>query len=303
MGLLLTQPCQNGVWIVANDNCPYWGGDLNYLEGTPAKTTCINGGPLTNGPSSLINAPSGDWYFVEVFRHVNPANYFVIQRATGMTDPATNIVYQRAQHSDTPGTGWSDWSIDSNSCPYWAGDLNYLEGTPAKTTCINGSALTNAPSDDWYFVEVFRHVNPANYYVIQRATGMNNAATNIVYQRVQQSDTSTAGSGWGAWQKSNCGLGCDQQWQQTAQTYGVTYTNSGNKPIQVMAFIYATGYADMYMAINGIIASYHRIGEGGPIGGPYTWVNVSGIVPPGSSYIVAFVGTPVISYFAMNILM
>lgn len=94
--------CQSGVWT-RQSVCPSWAGDLNWLEGSPGTTSCING-------SGLGNAPTSDWFFVEVIRHVNAANYYETQRATGMTGAAAGITWVRSQQSASAGGGWSGWT-------------------------------------------------------------------------------------------------------------------------------------------------------------------------------------------------
>ena len=79
--------------------------------------------------------------------------------------------------------------------------MNYLEGQPGSSTCINGVGLGNAPDGNWYFVEVMRHYNAGNYYATQRATGMTGGVANLVYQRSQQSGS--VGSGWSAWVRTD----------------------------------------------------------------------------------------------------
>lgn len=100
-GLLLS--CQNGVWE-NNYACRGFSGDLNWLEGQAGTTSCYNG-------AGLGNAPTADWYFVEVMRHINGGNFYVSQRATIMTGGAAGTMYVRAQQSGSAGSGWSAWQI------------------------------------------------------------------------------------------------------------------------------------------------------------------------------------------------
>ena len=59
--------------------------------------------------------------------------------------------------------------------------------------------MANAPTADWFFVNIQRHVNGANYYAVQTAAPMTGASVGTKYIRVQQSGA--AGTGWGAWSK------------------------------------------------------------------------------------------------------
>ena len=101
-GLLLS--CQSGLWSKQGSNsCSAWSGDLNWLEGTAGQPGCING-------SGLGNAPTADWFFVEYNRHTNPANYYVSQRAVGMTGSAAGKTWIRSQQSGSAGSGWGSWA-------------------------------------------------------------------------------------------------------------------------------------------------------------------------------------------------
>lgn len=103
-------------------------------------------------------------------------------------------------------------AITETSCSGWGGDLNTLEGTAGTTACYNGVGLGNAPTGDWYFIYVTRHVNSANYYAVQRAVGMTGGVAGIEYIRSQQSGS--ANVGWSAWAQVGGG--------------GVTGSNSAN---------------------------------------------------------------------------
>jgi len=99
-GLSLT--CQNNVWV-SNTACPLFSGDLNYLEGNPGTQMCVNG-------SGMANAPTGDWFFVNIQRHVNGANFYAVQTAAPMTGSNVGSKYIRVQQSGAAGTGWGEWS-------------------------------------------------------------------------------------------------------------------------------------------------------------------------------------------------
>jgi len=72
-------------------------------------------------------------------------------------------------------------------------DLNGLTIPAGTQSCVNGHGLGNAPTADWFFVEIIRHVNTLNHYATQRATGMTGAASGRVWTRSQH------GGAWTAW--------------------------------------------------------------------------------------------------------
>lgn len=92
--------CQSGVWV-SNTACSQFYGDLNAYEGNPGTSTCLNG--------VMANAPTADWYFVEVKRHVNAGNYYQVQTAHAMTGGNVGTIYERVQESGSPGIGWGAW--------------------------------------------------------------------------------------------------------------------------------------------------------------------------------------------------
>lgn len=99
--------CQGGVWKSPGDGkCVWTSADLNALQ---------NDGRCFNG-SSNPNSPAGaDWFFLEVYRHVNPNNYYVAQRVVGMTGGAVGRVWQRNQQSGSQAGGWSAWVQQADS--------------------------------------------------------------------------------------------------------------------------------------------------------------------------------------------
>ena len=101
-GTGLTLTCQNNVWV-SNTACPQFSGDLNYLEGNPGTQMCVNG-------AGMGNAPTGDWFFVNIQRHVNSAVFYVVQTAAPMTGANVGSKYIRVQQSGASGTGWGPWS-------------------------------------------------------------------------------------------------------------------------------------------------------------------------------------------------
>lgn len=97
---------------------------MNWLEGSAGVPGCVNG-------AGLGNAPTGDWFFVEYNRHVNPGNYYVSQRAVGMTGSAAGQTWTRSQQSGVAGTGWGSWSADGGMP---SGGIGYFW----LTTCPGG---------------------------------------------------------------------------------------------------------------------------------------------------------------------
>ena len=93
--------CQGGVWKSPGDGkCVSTASDLNYLQ---KDGRCYNGVNLPNSPAG------GEWVFVEVYRHTNPANFYLAQRVVGMTGTAVGRVWQRNQQSNSSTGGWSAW--------------------------------------------------------------------------------------------------------------------------------------------------------------------------------------------------
>lgn len=98
-GSLLT--CQSGTWKPAGDGkCVQTTSDLNSLQ---SDGRCYNGVALPNSPAG------GEWVFVEVYRHVNAANYYLVQRVVGMTGTAVGKTWTRTQNSATAAGGWGSW--------------------------------------------------------------------------------------------------------------------------------------------------------------------------------------------------
>lgn len=99
-GALLS--CQGGVWKSPGDGkCVGTAADLNSLQ---TDGRCYNSAGNPNSPAG------GEWFFLEVFRHVNPSNYYVSQRVIGMTGGAVGKVWLRNQQSATQAGGWSAWN-------------------------------------------------------------------------------------------------------------------------------------------------------------------------------------------------
>jgi hypothetical protein len=93
--------CQGGTWKTIGDgSCQPTSADLDTLQ---QDGRCYNGVNLPNSPAG------GDWVFVEVYRHFNPANFFVTQRVIGMTGDSTGRTWLRTQNSNTQAGGWGGW--------------------------------------------------------------------------------------------------------------------------------------------------------------------------------------------------
>lgn len=99
-GIVLS--CQSGTWQnLSGSGCVANSNDLNTIEDDGR---CYNYYGNANSPAG------GDWFFLEVFRHVNHGNYYVSQRVTGMTGASVGKVWTRNQQSNTYGVNWSAWT-------------------------------------------------------------------------------------------------------------------------------------------------------------------------------------------------
>lgn len=93
--------CQSSVWTAPGDGkCVSTALDLNFLQ---TDGRCYNAAGNANSPAG------GEWFFLEVYRHINPGNYYVAQRVIGMTGAAVGKVWIRNQQSGTQTGGWSAW--------------------------------------------------------------------------------------------------------------------------------------------------------------------------------------------------
>jgi len=94
--------CQSSVWTAPGDGkCVSTALDLNFLQ---TDGRCYNAAGNANSPAG------GEWFFLEVYRHINPGNYYVAQRVIGMTGAAVGKVWIRNQQSGTQTGGWSAWN-------------------------------------------------------------------------------------------------------------------------------------------------------------------------------------------------
>lgn len=142
--------CQSGVWVKLGRDCPYWVGDLNWLEGTAGQSGCING----NG---LGNAPSAEWFFIEYTRHVNSGNYFVSQRAVGMTGSSAGQIWIRSQQSGSAGSGWGTWTKIMAGMIIRDSALYPFASCPSGTSFLgamsaSGMAVATAEANYWRWI-------------------------------------------------------------------------------------------------------------------------------------------------------
>lgn len=128
-GSLLT--CRTGSWQPASAACLMDGStDLNNLQDD---SRCINGVGNPNSPAG------GDWFFLEVFRHVNHGIYYVTQRAIGMTGASIGRTWIRSQNSGAQAGGWTTWNQVSDP------GVTTTNGSVATTGSVNaGSSVTAA---------------------------------------------------------------------------------------------------------------------------------------------------------------
>ena len=143
--------CQGGAWkLVGDGSCVFTSADLNTLQ---QDGRCYNGAALPNSPAGA------DWVFVEVYRQPNPASYFLVQRATGLTGTGRGKVWLRTQNSVAAVGGWSVWSQQADPGVSIGGSG---AGTVAATGQISGSLLSSA-SDVRATGSVVSNVNAVNY--------------------------------------------------------------------------------------------------------------------------------------------
>jgi hypothetical protein len=92
------------------------------------------------------------------------------------------------------------------------------------------------------------------------------------------------GTNWSA--GSAAGIGYNQTWQNLggSRAVGVTYTNSSGRPIQVLVTLVNTSGAWFYINGNLVIRQFYDVNTGA---GQTGYSFVTGIIPDGSTYIVA----------------
>lgn len=163
-GLLLS--CVAGQWKVQGDSsCIANYSDLNYLQDS---TRCYNGAGNPNSPAG------GEWFFLEVFRHVNPANYYTAQRVIGMTGAATGKVWIRNQQSNVSGAGWGPWQLVINGSD--VGAACSPEGATA--TAANGLGLLCVNGLFRSMDTIIRFGTPGAACTMAGVTAINTASNN-----------------------------------------------------------------------------------------------------------------------------
>lgn len=138
--------CQSGIWKSMGDGkCVATSADLNILHDDGR---CYNSAGNANSPAGA------DWFFLEVYRHTNPNNYYTAQRVVGMTGASAGRVWQRNQQSATSGTGWGAWvqqaddKVNISSVPGEGGVLRLTgsNGVMMHLENLNGTLrLLNSP--------------------------------------------------------------------------------------------------------------------------------------------------------------
>jgi hypothetical protein len=127
------------------------------------------------------NAPPGAVYGILM---VYIDQYYLVQEFT-QNAPDHN----RSYRTRTDSGAWSEWrtmqshkltSSDGHVINKSRTNLNYLD----LTGFYDGNEFTNAPwgSSGWFYIEVFRHYNAANVYILQRATELE-TESGLVYER------------------------------------------------------------------------------------------------------------------------
>jgi len=98
-GKLLT--CQGGQWK------PTTSGAAGCEQTTADANTLQTGGACYLG-SNLPNAPTTEWVSIEVLRR-SGTDYYLSQRATGLSGAAAGRVWMRQQQSAGASGGWTAW--------------------------------------------------------------------------------------------------------------------------------------------------------------------------------------------------
>jgi hypothetical protein len=240
-GLSLT--CQNNVWI-SNTACPAYYGDLNVLEGNPGTQFCVNG-------AGMANAPTGDWFFVNIQRHVNGANYYAVQTAAPMTGSSVGSKYIRVQQSGAAGTGWGAWN-------------KVVTQDAAGNVVIPGSMTANTfvPS----LVATAGNGCSPNGSIAQDSTGLTLSCQSGVW-----TGSSVKGLGFGGTTWHN---------MTGARSFNTQYTNPYNYPIAVSATATCAVTSSIQGYVNGALVSFFQwqFNGCGSYGGAFI------LVPPGATY-------------------
>lgn len=94
----------------------------------------------TYNGSGMVNAPTSDWYYVEVIRHVNNSN-FVLQKIQSMFDP--NARYIRLKKDGI----WNAWKRILNEDDYNQLFTFANDGKTAVANAITAKGVSASPSD------------------------------------------------------------------------------------------------------------------------------------------------------------
>jgi type II secretory pathway pseudopilin PulG len=178
----------------AGTHCDGTAGTVVLSPGHPVIALWFQGGDQTAGVlyrNAIPGAPQ-----------LNQMNTPIVMSSVQTTGNVCTTLGAIAQNgsgailSCQPSSTGNVWTLSGDGkCVFTAADLNTMQ---TDGRCFNGSGNANSPAGaDWFFLEVYRHVNQSNYYTAQRVVGMTGAAVGRVWQRNQQSASS--GAGWGAW--------------------------------------------------------------------------------------------------------
>lgn len=158
--------CQSGAWKVQGDGkCVLNYTDLNLLQDDGR---CYNGQGNPNTPAGA------DWFFVEVYRHVNSLNFYTVQRAYGMTGSSVGKSWARNQQSTVSGGGWGPWAL--TSAINTAGSVCSPEGSMA--TSSNGVALLCVGGTYQGMDTIIRNGTPGSTCTANGATAIDTANNN-----------------------------------------------------------------------------------------------------------------------------
>lgn len=134
-GSLLT--CKSGTWQPTSSVCQ--GDTTTDLNNLQTDSWCINGGGNPNSPAG------GDWFFLEVNRHVNTGVYYVSQRLVGMNGSSWGKIWVRNQQSGPQAGGWSSWNqIADPGVAMTNGTLTANSGVNAGSYVWSGGGVTAA---------------------------------------------------------------------------------------------------------------------------------------------------------------
>lgn len=175
-----------------NRRCDGTAGNVRLAAGHPAMALWFENGDTSSAFLARDPIPGRP--------ELNTMNTPIVMASVQVTGGACTTVGAIARDGaggvvSCQGGLWKASSAGDSKCVATASDLNLLH---TDGRCYNSAGNANSPAGaDWFFLEVYRHTNPANYYTAQRVVGMTGAAAGKVWQRSQQSASS--GIGWAAW--------------------------------------------------------------------------------------------------------